>query len=111
MRPPQLRLAPTTPSPPEGTEQTSPTEVMVAAVMMMGQSNVDKSDTSPNAPPEEPSVAKIKVAKPVGELAGGGRPRIVWRFIKDELILPYLDIELEYSDLGIEHRDAPDDQV
>jgi isocitrate dehydrogenase len=73
--------------------------------------NVDKSDTSPSAPPEESSVAKIKVAKPVVELDGDEMTRIIWQFIKDELILPYLDIELEYYDLGIEHRDATDDQV
>jgi isocitrate dehydrogenase len=73
--------------------------------------NVDKSDTSPSAPPEESSVAKIKVAKPVVELDGDEMTRIIWQFIKDELILPYLDIELEYYDLGIEHRNATDDQV
>jgi isocitrate dehydrogenase len=56
-------------------------------------------------------VAKIKVAKPVVELDGDEMTRIIWQFIKDELILPYLDIELEYYDLGIEHRDATDDQV
>ena len=37
--------------------------------------------------------------------------RIIWQFIKDKLILPYLDVELDYYDLGIEHRDATDDQV
>ena len=56
-------------------------------------------------------MAKIKVAKPVVELDGDEMTRIIWQFIKDELILPYLDIELEYYDLGIEHRDATDDQV
>jgi isocitrate dehydrogenase len=56
-------------------------------------------------------VAKIKVEKPLVDLDGDEMTRIIWRFIKDELILPYLDIELDYYDLGIEHRDATDDQV
>src|SRR5512147_549812 len=54
---------------------------------------------------------KIKVAGPVVELDGDEMTRIIWQFIKDRLILPYLDVELEYYDLGIEHRDATDDQV
>jgi isocitrate dehydrogenase len=56
-------------------------------------------------------MAKIKVAKPVVELDGDEMTRIIWQFIKDKLILPYLDVDLEYYDLGIEHRDATDDQV
>src|SRR5450631_4204240 len=56
-------------------------------------------------------VSKIKVAKPVVELDGDEMTRIIWQFIKDELILPYLDIELLYYDLSIENRDATDDQV
>ncbi|HRP18522.1 MAG TPA: isocitrate/isopropylmalate family dehydrogenase, partial [Ginsengibacter sp.] len=54
---------------------------------------------------------KIKVANPVVELDGDEMTRIIWQFIKDKLILPYLDIELKYFDLGIEHRDATKDQV
>ncbi|MGI8692193.1 MAG: NADP-dependent isocitrate dehydrogenase, partial [Geodermatophilaceae bacterium] len=54
---------------------------------------------------------KIKVAHPVVELDGDEMTRIIWAFIKDQLILPYLDVELEYYDLGIEQRDATDDQV
>ncbi|MGI8867901.1 MAG: NADP-dependent isocitrate dehydrogenase [Mycobacteriales bacterium] len=54
---------------------------------------------------------KIKVANPVVELDGDEMTRIIWSFIKDELVLPYLDIDLDYYDLGIEHRDATDDQV
>ncbi|MDH5279237.1 MAG: NADP-dependent isocitrate dehydrogenase [Actinomycetota bacterium] len=54
---------------------------------------------------------KIKVDGPVVELDGDEMTRIIWQFIKDQLILPYLDVELEYYDLGIEHRDATDDQV
>ncbi len=56
-------------------------------------------------------MAKIKVEKPLVDLDGDEMTRIIWRFIKDELILPYLDVELDYYDLGIEHRDATDDQV
>jgi isocitrate dehydrogenase len=56
-------------------------------------------------------VSKIKVTNPVVELDGDEMTRIIWQFIKDQLILPYLDVELEYYDLGIEHRDATDDQV
>ncbi|MBU6241757.1 MAG: NADP-dependent isocitrate dehydrogenase [Acidobacteria bacterium] len=56
-------------------------------------------------------MAKIKVANPVVELDGDEMTRIIWQFIKDRLILPYLDIELEYYDLGIEYRDKTDDQV
>src|SRR5476649_1386002 len=54
---------------------------------------------------------KIKVVNPVVELDGDEMTRIIWKFIKDKLILPYLDIDLKYYDLGIEHRDATDDQV
>jgi isocitrate dehydrogenase len=56
-------------------------------------------------------MAKIKVANPVVELDGDEMTRIIWQFIKDQLILPYLDVDLKYFDLGIEHRDATDDQV
>jgi isocitrate dehydrogenase len=54
---------------------------------------------------------KIKVAGPVVELDGDEMTRIIWQFIKDQLILPYLDVDLKYYDLGMEHRDATDDQV
>src|ERR1700751_3541795 len=54
---------------------------------------------------------KIKVANPVVELDGDEMTRIIWDLIKKKLILPYLDIQLEYYDLGIEHRDATDDKV
>lgn len=54
---------------------------------------------------------KIKVANPVVELDGDEMTRIIWKFIKDKLILPYLDLDIKYYDLGIEHRDATDDQV
>jgi isocitrate dehydrogenase len=54
---------------------------------------------------------KIKVEGTVVELDGDEMTRIIWKFIKDSLILPYLDINLEYYDLGMENRDATDDQV
>jgi len=56
-------------------------------------------------------MAKIKVTNPVVELDGDEMTRIIWSFIKEQLILPYLDVDLKYFDLGIEHRDATDDQV
>jgi len=54
---------------------------------------------------------RIKVKNPVVEIDGDEMTRIIWKFIKDKLILPYLDIDLLYFDLGIEHRDATNDQV
>ncbi|HEY5816776.1 MAG TPA: NADP-dependent isocitrate dehydrogenase [Mesorhizobium sp.] len=56
-------------------------------------------------------MAKIKVANPVVELDGDEMTRIIWQFIKDKLIHPYLDLNLDYYDLGIEHRDDTNDQV
>ncbi len=56
-------------------------------------------------------MAKIKVAHPVVELDGDEMTRIIWSFIKEQLILPYLDIDIKYFDLGIEHRNATNDQV
>jgi isocitrate dehydrogenase len=56
-------------------------------------------------------VNKIKVANPVVELDGDEMTRIIWKFIKDKLILPYLDLDIKYYDLGIEHRDKTNDQV
>jgi isocitrate dehydrogenase len=56
-------------------------------------------------------MAKITVKNPIVELDGDEMTRIIWQFIKDQLILPYLDVELEYYDLGIESRDATDDQI
>ena len=56
-------------------------------------------------------MAKIKVQNPIVEIDGDEMTRIIWQMIKDKLVLPYLDVELLYYDLGIEHRDATDDQV
>ncbi len=54
---------------------------------------------------------KIKVLNPVVELDGDEMTRVIWDFIKKKLILPYLDIELKYFDLGMESRDSTDDQI
>jgi isocitrate dehydrogenase len=56
-------------------------------------------------------MAKIKVANPVVELDGDEMTRIIWQYIKDKLIHPYLDLDLEYYDLGVENRDRTEDQV
>ena len=56
-------------------------------------------------------MSKIKVANPVVELDGDEMTRIIWKFIKDKLILPYLEIDIKYYDLGIENRDATNDEV
>jgi len=57
------------------------------------------------------SIQKIKVANPVVELDGDEMTRIIWKFIKDKLILPYLDLDIKYYDLGVEYRDQTNDQV
>src|SRR3978361_754207 len=56
-------------------------------------------------------MAKIKVENPVVELDGDEMTRIIWSFIKEKLILPYLDVALKYYDLGIEKRDETNDQI
>ena len=56
-------------------------------------------------------MAKIKVEGPIVELDGDEMTRIIWAFIKDRLIHPYLDVSLLYFDLSIQNRDATDDQV
>ena len=56
-------------------------------------------------------MTKIKVTNPVVELDGDEMTRIIWKFIKDQLILPYLDLDIKYYDLGVEYRDDTDDQV
>ncbi|MFA7604284.1 MAG: isocitrate/isopropylmalate family dehydrogenase, partial [Novosphingobium sp.] len=56
-------------------------------------------------------MAKIKVKNPVVEMDGDEMTRIIWQWIRERLILPYLDIDLKYYDLSIENRDATDDQV
>ena len=54
---------------------------------------------------------KIKVKTPLVEIDGDEMTRIIWQFIKDKLILPYLDIELDYYDLGVESRDRTNDKI
>src|SRR3954466_7704527 len=54
---------------------------------------------------------KIKVKNPIVEMDGDEMTRIIWRFIKDKLITPYLDLDIKYFDLGIESRDRTNDQV
>src|SRR5690349_3642887 len=56
-------------------------------------------------------MAKIKVKNPVVEMDGDEMTRIIWKFIKDKLILPYLEIDLKYFDIGIESRDKTNDQI
>lgn len=56
-------------------------------------------------------MAKIKVSNPIVELDGDEMTRVIWKFIKDKLILPYLDLDIKYYDLGIEKRDETDDQI
>src|ERR1700684_423289 len=56
-------------------------------------------------------MAKIKVKNPIVEMDGDEMTRIIWQWIRERLILPYLDVELLYYDLGIEHRDATGDRV
>src|SRR5580658_2048466 len=56
-------------------------------------------------------MSKIKVENPVVELDGDEMTRIIWKFIKDKLIIPYLDLDIKYYDLGLEYRDETDDQV
>ncbi|MEI8258940.1 MAG: isocitrate/isopropylmalate family dehydrogenase, partial [Deltaproteobacteria bacterium] len=56
-------------------------------------------------------MAKIKVTNPIVEMDGDEMTRIIWQMIREKLILPYLDVDLKYYDLGMEHRDATDDKV
>jgi len=56
-------------------------------------------------------MTKIKVANPVVEIDGDEMTRVIWKTIKEQLILPYVDVDIKYFDLGIQHRDATDDQV
>ena len=56
-------------------------------------------------------MSKIKVANPIVELDGDEMTRIIWKFIKDKLVLPYIDLDIKYYDLGIESRDATNDHI
>ena len=79
---------------------------MVAAETLRARLGNLRPPTSEGIP-----VAKIKVENPIVELDGDEMTRIIWAFIKDQLILPYLDVELEYFDLSIQSRDATRDQI
>jgi isocitrate dehydrogenase len=68
-------------------------------------------DPRPSAKTEDRHMAKIKVQNPVVELDGDEMTRIIWSFIKEQLILPYLDIDLKYYDLSIESRDSSEDAI
>jgi isocitrate dehydrogenase len=83
---------------------------------MMGRAKVAAAAPRARAPCSRQSevatrMKKIKVKNPVVELDGDEMTRVIWAMIKERLILPYLDIDLKYYDLSIEHRDATDDQV
>ena len=56
-------------------------------------------------------MSKIKVTNPVVEIDGDEMTRIIWKFIKDQLILPYLDLTIEYYDLSVTSRDATEDKI
>ena len=56
-------------------------------------------------------MSKIKVKNPIVELDGDEMTRVIWDFIKNKLILPYLDLKIEYFDLGIKNRDNASDQI
>ena len=56
-------------------------------------------------------MAKIAMTTPLVEMDGDEMTRIIWQMIKDELLLPHIDLKTEYYDLGLEHRNATDDQV
>ena len=57
------------------------------------------------------AASRIKVANPVVEMDGDEMTRIIWEWIRERMILPYVDLDLKYYDLGMEHRDFTDDQV
>ena len=60
---------------------------------------------------EDDSVDKIKMTTPIVEMDGDEMTRILWQMIKDDLLLPFIDLKTEYYDLGLEHRNETDDQV
>ena len=69
---------------------------------------------APPTPPDRkapPAMAKIKVKNPIVELDGDEMTRIIWQWIRERLILPYLDLDLRYFDLGIESREASEDRI
>ncbi len=77
----------------------------------MATSNNSGSNGSSNSGTSKTSSKKIKVQNPIVEMDGDEMTRIIWTFIKNELITPYLDLEIKYYDLGIENRDKTEDRV
>src|SRR3954451_15180572 len=110
-------------TPPNLTDQRSCSPVATAGVSCVSwAANPVRARSAPNVVHATLSTAgatslprlmadKIKVANPIVELDGDEMTRIIWSFIKEQLILPYLDIELLYFDLGIEKRDETEDQI
>src|SRR3954453_8310930 len=86
-------------------QRCQPTALLTLACTSPIQVSADTGERRVSA------VAKIKVEHPIVEMDGDEMTRIIWQFIKDKLILPYLDVELDYYDLGIESRDATNDQI
>jgi isocitrate dehydrogenase len=74
-------------------------------------SSVYNLKTKSNHMVDRKAFNKIKVAEPVVEMDGDEMTRIIWKHIKDQLILPFLDMKILYFDLGMEHRDKTNDQV
>src|SRR6185503_2891805 len=93
-------------------EAYDPVQVMVATRRRCGTSTLVPLTRRRDIPGEDSrQMAKIKVEGTVVELDGDEMTRIIWQFIKDKLIHPYLDVNLDYYDLGIESRDKTDDQI
>src|SRR5258706_2447702 len=81
------------------------------APFLHGGLQVVLSRPFPDSRCAEPSMPKIKVAKPIVELDGDEMTRIIWKNIREQLILPFLDVDLIYFDLGVEKRDETGDQI
>lgn len=76
-----------------------------------GESSIIKNKARKNANPRRTYDGKIKMTTPLVEMDGDEMTRILWKMIKDELLHPFVDLKTEYYDLGLEHRNATDDQV
>src|SRR5258708_35421345 len=82
------------------------------ACSFRGRNGRKGAPTSPfKAKLQELPVGKIKVKNPIVEMDGDEMTRIIWKTIREKLILPYLDVELKYYDLGVEARDKTNDQI
>lgn len=89
----------------------APRTVRTPCELFANQTNASSCACSRDSLLKRDLMQKIKVEKPVVDLDGDEMTRVIWTKIKEKLILPYLDIDIRYFDLGIEHRDATDDQV